>query len=378
MNMLKKKVFLMLNLTETWLNETIKDDADLEGYKIYRGDRKSRIRGGTAIYLHDKLEAEEICQMSYENCEMIALSIPDMQTINIVVYRPPGTELKVFEVILKKIEENFQNLQKPDPTIILSGDLNFPFVKWNRQPEGGCDWKYKANTNATRNEKIQFEKLMEICNEKCMLQIIEEGTRNENTLDLMFTNEVRLITNVDVNTTSISDHKRIEVSTNFLLNDNQNKYNTNNNTNDLKSLNFNAKQIDWEKIKEGILKVKWEELCNERETFEIVEELLTTFKTLSHENIPKKKNNGRNRGIPKEIRKLLNRIKMLKRNKQKATCVEKKKIIENEICKTEEELIKTKRKMKLDSESRAINCMKKNPKMLYAIVNKQKKTEKIK
>merc|ERR1712105_137977 len=148
-------------------------------------------------------------------------------------------------------------------------------------------------------------------------------------------------------------HKRIEVSTNFLLNDNQNKYNTNNNTNDLKSLNFNAKQIDWEKIKEGILKVKWEELCNERETFEIVEELLTTFKTLSHENIPKKKNNGRNRGIPKEIRKLLNRIKMLKRNKQKATSVEKKKIIEK-ICKTEEDLIKTKRKMKLDSESRAI------------------------
>ena len=104
----KEKSFLMLNLTETWLNETIKDDADLEGYKIYRGDRKSRIRGGTAIYLHDKLEAEEICQMSYENCEMIALSIPDMQTINIVVYRLPGTELKVFEVILKKIEENFQ------------------------------------------------------------------------------------------------------------------------------------------------------------------------------------------------------------------------------------------------------------------------------
>merc|ERR1712226_173144 len=134
---------------------------------------------------------------------------------------------------------------------------------------------------------------------------------------------------------------------------------------------------DWEKIKEGILKVKWEELCNERETFEIVEELLTTFKTLSHENIPKKKNNGRNRGIPKEIKKLLNRIKMLKRNKQKATGVEKKKIIENEICKTEEELIKTKRKMKLDSESRAINCMKKNPKMLYAIVNKQKNRKKL-
>ncbi len=213
---------------------------------------------------------------------------------------------EAFEVILKKIEENFQNLQKPDPTIILSGDLNFPFVKWNRQLEGGCDWKYKANTNATINEKIQFEKLMEICNEKCMLQIIEEGTRNENTLDLMFTNEVKLITDVDVNKTSLSDHKRIEVSTNFLINENQNKYYTNNNnTNDLKSLNFNAKQIDWEKIKEGILKVKWEEVCDERETFELVEELLTTFKTLSHENIPKKNTMGGNEVFQKKLENYL-------------------------------------------------------------------------
>ena len=31
---------LMVNITETWYNETIKEDADIDGYNIYRCDRK--------------------------------------------------------------------------------------------------------------------------------------------------------------------------------------------------------------------------------------------------------------------------------------------------------------------------------------------------
>ena len=30
---------LLINLTETWLDETINDDAKIEGYKEYRSDR---------------------------------------------------------------------------------------------------------------------------------------------------------------------------------------------------------------------------------------------------------------------------------------------------------------------------------------------------
>ena len=122
----KEKSFLMLNLTETWLNETIKDDADLEGYKIYRGDRKNRIRGGTAIYLHDKLEAIKLSEINNEVCEMVAVMIPEIQTINIVIYRPPNAKMQDFNVILNEITEIFQKIEKPDPTIIISGDFNFP------------------------------------------------------------------------------------------------------------------------------------------------------------------------------------------------------------------------------------------------------------
>jgi len=46
-----EKIVLM-NFTETWLDKTIKKEADIEGFHMYRCDRTSEIaRGGIAIYL---------------------------------------------------------------------------------------------------------------------------------------------------------------------------------------------------------------------------------------------------------------------------------------------------------------------------------------
>ena len=42
-----------------------------------------------------------------------------------------------------------------------------------------------------------------------MIQIIEEATRNENTLDLVYKNDIKIVANIDVNTSAISDHNKI-------------------------------------------------------------------------------------------------------------------------------------------------------------------------
>ena len=44
-------------------------------------------------------------------------------------------------------------MKTPEPTIILSGDFNFPFVKWKRLQNGGCTWEYKTKSNATGDKK---------------------------------------------------------------------------------------------------------------------------------------------------------------------------------------------------------------------------------
>ena len=46
------KKIVMKNFTETWLDKTIKEEADIEGFHTYRCDITNEItRGGVAIYI---------------------------------------------------------------------------------------------------------------------------------------------------------------------------------------------------------------------------------------------------------------------------------------------------------------------------------------
>merc|ERR1711894_634563 len=243
----KEEKILAMHFTETWFEKTIEENANIEGYNIFRCDRKEE-RGGVAIYLHEKVEAEKICEIRHKGCEMVAINIPELQTINIVVYRPPKTKKSVFDKILNEIEKIFRNTTKPEPTIILSGDFNFPFVKWNRMPSGACTWRYKTKKetktkkSVSNDTRMQFVKLMKICDEKCMLQVVEERTRGDNTLDLIYTNEVNLVTDIDVNESALSDHHRIEISTNYEIKEEKIQQNKSEKKDTMTSLNFHAKE----------------------------------------------------------------------------------------------------------------------------------------
>ena len=139
----------------------------------------------------------------------------------------------------------------------------------------------------------------------------------------------------------------------------------------LRNLNFRAEEkIYWERITESIRKIQWEKTLEKEDTIEINKEFISKISNICIENIPKKGKEMKERKIPKEIKRLINRIKMLKRDKQKAKSIEKKKEIENKIAETEVILMQQKRKIKLESEKKAIECMKGNPKMFYSLINK--------
>ena len=98
----------------------------------------------------------------------------------------------------------------------------------------------------------------------------------------------------------------------------------------------------------------------------MTEELVKRFQEISLENLPRKKR-GKEKGIPWEIRTIKNRIKMFKREKKKVKSKVKKKLIEEKIYKTEDLLIKTRRKLKSEKERKAIEAMNKKIKkfLLY-------------
>merc|ERR1712121_111761 len=233
----------------------------------------------------------------------------------------------------------------------ISGDFNFPFVSWKRIESGGSIGIIKSISNATTDEKLQFNRFNDICEEHCMIQIIEEATRNENTLDLVYTNDIRMVANIDVNTSAISDHNEIEITTTYRIKDkkiNKKRQDTDNTDNTLRSLNFYAeKKIDWKKIIKLIKELPWRNICKNGKAIEIIEYLLKKLHEICIEIVPKRNNEGNKKKIPKEIKNLLNRIKMLKRSKHKAYSKEKKKQIDNKICETEKQLIQTKQKNKL-------------------------------
>ena len=63
-------------LTESHLNDEIKDaEIKIDGYKIYRADRKNFKQGGAIIYLKTSLNlgARELCELSHNMIEMKVL-----------------------------------------------------------------------------------------------------------------------------------------------------------------------------------------------------------------------------------------------------------------------------------------------------------------
>ena len=207
-------------------------------------------------------------------------------------------------------------MKKPEPTVLISGDFNFPFVVWKRMSNGGCSWNIKTKSNATQDEKMQFERLNNICEEQNMVQIIEEPTRERNTLELMYTNEIKIVTNIDVNKSAISDHSRVEISTTYIIKEEM-QLNNKETENTLRSLNFHDKRkIDWKNIVKIIKEMPWRTICENGKAIEIIEFLLDKLYEVCIENMPKRNKERKRNGLPRELKKLLSRIKMLKREKQ--------------------------------------------------------------
>ena len=370
---------LIMNFTETWLNETVQGDPKIEGYNLFRGDRKGRVGGGTAIYVKEEYEAQKISELSSDGVEMVAVYIEKLNIINIVIYRPPDARVFNFSEILKNVRGILKEVKAPEPTVIVAGDFNFAFVKWKREINGGCIWEEKHDAGATREGKMQFERLNVEMDNFGLIQIIEEPTREKNTLDLIYTNEVSMITQVEIMKSNMSDHDRIELTTNIKSGKGQTGLNESRNKekeNCLRKLNFKMKNIEWEKIKKELEAIQWTEIFKDKDTETCLEILLEIILNLCKNYIPEKTEKTRSI-IPKRRKKLFNKMKMLRRSKRRANS-RKKEEIDRKILEVEKEILIDKREERNEREKRVIDNMNKNPKMFYDFIkNKEKRNNNI-
>ena len=369
----KENDVILINFTETWMNETIKEDANINEFQCFRVDRKDVSRGGAAIYIRDQLEAKIISKINAGKCEMLAINIEHLNTINIVIYRPPDTTLNTFSSIIKELQSILESIKPPDPNIIITGDFNFPFIKWIREPCNGCRWEYVASASASRDEKSQFINLILLLDKYNVIQSIEEPTRGNNTLDLVFTNNIDMFIDIGVTESLLSDHNIIEISTSYKVNQKVEYERTKHKgETDLWRLNYRNENISWSNINEKIKEIPWKKLFEGKDVKKCSEIFISIIIYICFKFIPPKKPPTGSK-IPRERKKLLNRLKMLKRSKhRKHKNNVKKKEVEKKIEETERNLIEHKRRERFDKEMKIIENIKSNPKRLFDYVKKSK------
>ena len=374
----KQEKVIIMNFTETWMDEKMVGDPEIKGYKLYRGDRSHREGGGTAIYIKEEFEAQKIAELSTNEVEMVAVFIEKLNILNVVIYRPPCSQGKNFLEILKTVKEILKKTKAPEPTIIITGDFNFPFLEWKRGRHGGCEWKKKTETGATREEKLQFERLNEEMDNFGLVQAIEEPTRGKNTLDLIYTNEISMIIQVEVVKSNLSDHDRVELTTNIKYRKNEEESNGNRNKKEMgmKKLNYISESIEWIVIRKELEGIQWKELFGDKDTETCLNILLKIVMELCEKYVPEKKAKSGSI-IPKRRKQLFQKMKLLRRSKKSAN-KKRKEEIDRKILEVEKEILNHKKEERSKKEKLIIENMNKKPKIFHDFIkNKENRENKL-
>ena len=198
-----------------------------------------------------------------------------------------------FKPMIDKIKNIFDEMERPDPTIIWTGDFNFPFVKWQECRSGGTTWEYKTEGNATVDEKDQFNCVLELCRNYNLIQIIDEPTRDKNTLDLIFTNEIELFSSREVSKSALSDHHFIEFTTTIKIDNVIGDAEDNIREGGLRELNFFSNKIDWDGIINEINNINWKVLLDNKDTHECTAILNKIINEICIKYIPPRGKNSR-------------------------------------------------------------------------------------
>ncbi|KAK4811052.1 hypothetical protein QYF61_016338 [Mycteria americana] len=183
----------MVAITETWWEDSHNWSATMDGYKLFRRDRRGRRGGGVALYVRESLDSLELDDGD-DRVECLWVRIRGKANkADIVVgvcYRPPKQDEETDELFYKQLGEASRSL-----ALVLVGDFNLLDVCW------------KYNTA----ERKQSRRFLERVADNFLTQLVSEPTREGALLDLLFANREGLVSDVMVGgCLGQSDHKMRE------------------------------------------------------------------------------------------------------------------------------------------------------------------------
>ena len=186
-------------VTETWLDSDFTNGLldPLSKFVFYRHDRCDVRGGGVCILIHKDFNSLPVnvdySMNSSDAAEIIACTVlcRKLKITIAVVYLAPNLSSKNFLLSLNQL----RNICNRSSNCVILGDFNQPKIDWI-SPSFLTDLKSNI--------------LFYFYTDLGLSQLVNDPTRNENILDLIFTNDPLLISNVQVTSPfSTSDHNAI-------------------------------------------------------------------------------------------------------------------------------------------------------------------------
>merc|ERR1711913_179999 len=205
----------------------------------------------------------------------------------------------------------------------------------------------------------------------------EEPTRGKDTLDLIYTYEISRIIQVEVVKSNLSDHDRVELTTNI-------KYRTEEEPNrdrnkkemGMKKLNYISESIEWKIIRKEMEGIQWKELFRDKNTETCLIILLKIVMELCERYVPEKKAKSGSI-IPRRRKQLFQKMKLLRRSKKSAN-KKRKEEIDRKILEVEKEILNHKKEERNKKEKIVIENMNKKPKIFHDFIkNKENRENKL-
>ncbi|KAK4830875.1 LOW QUALITY PROTEIN: hypothetical protein QYF61_013804 [Mycteria americana] len=223
-------------ITETWWDDSHNCSAAMDGYKLFRRDKRGRRGGGVALYVRECLDSLELNDGDGDDrVECLWVRIRGKANkADIVVgvcYRPPNQDEEADEIVYKQLGEVSRSL-----ALVLVRDFNLPDVCW------------KYNTA----ERKQSRRFLE-CIDSFLTQLVSEPPREGAPLDLLLTNGEGLVSHVMVGgRLGQSDHEMIE----FLILEGVTRGGTRTATLDFQRADFGlfrrlVERVPWEAARKG-------------------------------------------------------------------------------------------------------------------------------
>ena len=177
----------------------------IDNYQIFRSDRKSSKNGGALLYVLNSIPIDETTSFDDDICSGVVCQSRSWKCILISLYRPPNASKDSFANLLTFLDtfitakKEYNNL-----TTFIFGDFNFPGVNWNNESKLKCPISSPS-----------FSELLSFMDKHFLTQYVNEKTRQNNTLDLILTDDPSFVQLVTVENTPVSDHNLLNIHTSF-------------------------------------------------------------------------------------------------------------------------------------------------------------------